>query len=441
MIKRYNEFILERLNGSDSLLEIIRYLTNTKNDKIAALLTYTAHIYDDDNDINWISLAKEANMIRFIPKNRRSDKYHDNLKVISDMEDTKATSVRIGRAIKQITDVITKKHLTFEYKGPATIENLHSPVVSFDFEGNKNILYLSHPNYKLNMSDTKCIIRHNRIKYNILPTNFMTSLDKVFLNFSNYTQTNNDFDKVKSDFPESTWSEKIITPIEIELSIKNNITITPSDIEKFTNEFISLVKSSRSDENSVLDIVSGDDISYWYDLENYQGPMGKLGSSCMSGSEAAENFLDLYTVNTKNISLLVLKNKNNKLVGRALLWNLDDGRVFMDRIYTANDSDDNIFVNYAIEKEYIYRNTPAGGFKYFQKGIELDPGTLKVTLDDFDFDNYPYVDTLKYLNLSMEKSNSCRGLRGFLSNNKIDTWRTLCDTDGRWNEYDPDDDY
>jgi hypothetical protein len=432
MIKRYNEFILERLNGSDSLLEIIRYLTNTKNDKIAALLTYTAHIYDDDNDINWISLAKEANMIRFIPKNRRSDKYHDNLKVISDMEDTKATSVRIGRAIKQITDVITKKHLTFEYKGPATIENLHSPVVSFDFEGNKNILYLSHPNYKLNMSDTKCIIRHNRIKYNILPTNFMTSLDKVVLNFSNYTQTNNDFDKVKSDFPESTWSEKIITPIEIELSIKNNITITPSDIEKFTNEFISLVKSSRSDENSVLDIVSGDDISYWYDLENYQGAMGKLGSSCMSGSEAARNYLEIYTKNPDKVSLLILKNKDNKLIGRALLWKTDDGGIFMDRIYTSCDSDDNIFINYAINNGYVYRNISAGNCKYFVGGKELDNYRMSVTLKNHDFEYYPYLDTLNLL---------CYD--GALRNYRQDVNITLTNTEGRWAEYDDgyDDEY
>jgi hypothetical protein len=447
MIKKYNDFILESLNMTDSLFEVLNYLWQVKSDKVAELIMYCRTIYKDDNDINFIELSKEFNMISFLPKNRRVDDYDSNM--IND----KKTPVRIGRAITQIINTLKTKNFNLDYKQDLPLRVYGGgPRRSVSFIFNSDPIFYN--NRSNSLPKTQSIV-----KLRIGDKETETTLQSLTVYGNSANQVNFFIGSLSKEIQENEFLEEIDKNSEkdiygyrhvkmhIDISIRNNIDITQSDIEKFTNEFISAVKMSRADADSIIEVVKGTDIAYWYNSENYQSTIGKLGSSCMSGSEAAENFLDLYTVNTKNISLLVLKNKNNKLVGRALLWNLDDGRIFMDRIYTANDSDDNIFVNYAIEKEYIYRNTPAGGFKYFQKGIEIDPGTLKVTLDDFDFDNYPYVDTLKYLNLScsfitkkrsknMEKSNS-----GFLSNNKIDTWRTLCDTDGRWSEYDPDDDY
>jgi hypothetical protein len=426
MIKKYNDFILESLNMTDSLFEVLNYLWKVKSDKVAELIMYCRAIYSDDNDINFIELAKEFNMISFLPKNRRVDDYDTNM--ISD----KKTPVRIGRAINQIINTLKTKNFNIDYKNDLVVrvygESRRS--VSFTFDSDP-IFYNNRSN---TLPKTQSIV-----KLKIGDKEIETTLQSLTMYGSGAAQVN--FFISKGTTQEIEFLEELDkkskkdvygyrhVEMNIDISIRNNINITPSDIEKFTNEFISAVKMSRADADSKIEIVKGNDIAYWYNSENYQSTMGKLGSSCMSTLEAAENYLDLYTVNTKNISLLILKNKNNKLVGRALLWNLDDGKIFMDRIYTANDSDDNIFVNYAIEKEYIYRNTPAGGFKYFQKGIEIDPGTLKVTLDDYDFDNYPYVDTIKYLNSG-----------GVIRNKSEHKWRTLTDTDGKWQEYDPDDD-
>lgn len=420
MIKKYSDFINESLLMTDGFLEILNYLSNTKGDRVASILMYCRGLYEDDNDINFVGLNKEFNMISFLPKNRRIDDHNANI------NSDKKTPVRVGRAVGQILTQI-KKSLCLDFKGEEVEVRMYgtkrlsanffinsSPVL---YTRSSRFLPASESVLKLKIGDKELVTKVSAMG---------TYSDKV-LQVQFIIEDGEFIKEINKTSKDCGWRNKIAN-MNIELSVKNDFTVTPSDIEKFTNEFISAVKMTRADVDSKIEVVKGNDISFWYNSENYQSTMGKLGGSCMSNSEAAENYLDIYTTNTNKVSLLILKNKENKLVGRALLWKLDDGRLFMDRIYTASDSDDNIFVNYAIENEYIYRNTPAGGYIYLHKGKEIDPGTLTVKLDDYDFDNYPYLDTLRFLSSE-----------GVLSNINSNTWRTLVDTDGRWNEYDEDD--
>jgi hypothetical protein len=61
------------------------------------------------------------------------------------------------------------------------------------------------------------------------------------------------------------------------------------------------------------------------------------------------NFMKLYADNPDKISMVVLLH-DNKLAGRALIWKLDDGSTYLDRIYYQFDSDINLIYEWVTEK-------------------------------------------------------------------------------------------
>jgi len=127
-----------------------------------------------------------------------------------------------------------------------------------------------------------------------------------------------------------------------------------------------------------LKVVKGDDILKAYHCENYDE--GETMGSCMR-YDYAQAYLEIYTDNPNQVQCLVLFNPdNNKVRGRALIWTLDDGTKFMDRVYTINKQYEVEFNNYAQ-----------------QNNLETGTPSDDVTLDkDGEYDNYPYMDTFEY---------------------------------------------
>jgi len=117
------------------------------------------------------------------------------------------------------------------------------------------------------------------------------------------------------------------------------LTFTDKDYEDFVNLYKSL---SDKNENR-FEIVRGKSIKKYYleDIYAY-GEKGQLGNSCMKYNSCQE-YLNFYSKNKKSCNLLVYLNPNGELLGRALVWKLKkspcDAKYFMDRIYTASDSD------------------------------------------------------------------------------------------------------
>jgi len=167
-----------------------------------------------------------------------------------------------------------------------------------------------------------------------------------------------------------------------------------------------------------------------------------LGNSCMSVVDY--DYFDIYCDNDDVCSLVILygeegemkdgKFKGEKIRGRALLWKTDQGDMFMDRIYYNNDSDVNLFKQYAERNGWwCKKNQNSESNFYAVKGSESKSPTYIVTLKHVNQDKYPYVDTLTYLNPKTGK----------LSNKKspIDAKFELDDTDGEYSRvYDEDDD-
>jgi len=184
---------------------------------------------------------------------------------------------------------------------------------------------------------------------------------------------------------------------------------TRNDIESFVNMF--KAEREKNVNYARFEVVTGEDIRFWYDHQNYsrfahqETPLGK---SCMRYTESGK-FLGMYTSNTDVFSMLILKDDAGKLKGRAILWNLEvpSKRIFMDRIYTVNDFDIEIFKNYAKEQGWLYRTEQRYG--WFNK--IADPTTnsvyeyrdmlLQVTLNkhpERHYEYYPYLDSLSIYN-------------------------------------------
>jgi hypothetical protein len=175
------------------------------------------------------------------------------------------------------------------------------------------------------------------------------------------------------------------------------ITFSNKELEDFVNEYKSKI-DLYGGIFSKFDIVSGDDIAYWYNQDNYAKKNGTLGSSCMSN--VSSDFFEIYTKNPEVCSLLILKDKmdDTKIVGRALLWNLNNGKIFLDRIYTNNDSDVALFREYSKANKWYYKkHNDSSNSEYVinSDGEEISL-TIEVFLKKSSYNYYPYVDTLKY---------------------------------------------
>lgn len=205
---------------------------------------------------------------------------------------------------------------------------------------------------------------------------------------------------------------------------KAGIQTTDRDIEIFVNDFKSELKIVKGGGFENIVVVTGDDIKFGYDGDNYDsGEGGSLLGSCMRYKKC-QNYLELYTRNPNQVSLIILKNKD-RVKGRALLWTDTQGRKFMDRAYTIADSDELLFVKFAEKNGYLYKEQQDNS-EYTNiigtAGVALEDGKITVLLENHgDFSYYPYLDTLKYYS----------PYEGLISNDEnIDYTCKLEDTDG-----------
>lgn len=201
-----------------------------------------------------------------------------------------------------------------------------------------------------------------------------------------------------------------------------NIEIKEKEIEGFVNSY-KMIIDKLNDRFSYFEVVKGDDIAHWYHYEHYYEGKGTIGNSCMSN--VPSEWFDIYTSNPDQVNLVILKSQmdDTKITGRALLWTLPDGKKFMDRIYTINDSDVNLFRDYAKENGWYYKFHNSSTDLALAVGPDdkkVDLGTISITLDKKYYDNFPYLDTLKYFTSGS----------GLLSNRSNNDSYTLEDTEG-----------
>ena len=170
------------------------------------------------------------------------------------------------------------------------------------------------------------------------------------------------------------WVKRLLTEV-------HKASVPDSKIEEFVNIYKSIVDGG---DLGNFELVSGEDIRKWYLSSNYEIVRGQLGNSCMRYTDC-QTYFDIYVKNPEVCQLLILKSDDNKdkIKGRALVWKLTDGTYYMDRIYTINDSDRLLFLDYARLKkiQYSYDSNKIG------ENIEVQLGNHGY------YNKYPYMDT------------------------------------------------
>lgn len=149
-------------------------------------------------------------------------------------------------------------------------------------------------------------------------------------------------------------------------------------------------------DSGVIHIVSGPDIAKWYRGDTYAPGDTSLQNSCMRHDHCASYF-GLYTDNPDRCRMAIMLDADERLIGRALIWQTDNSETYLDRIYGQDDVVQ-AFKAYAMEQGWYSRYTQT----YDNKNMIVTPEgamiykTMRVSLDTAH-GSYPYVDTFTYL--------------------------------------------
>lgn len=182
--------------------------------------------------------------------------------------------------------------------------------------------------------------------------------------------------------------------------------LSSSEVENFVNDF----KASSISKSEKIDIVSGEDIRYWYDSNNYMEKRGTLGSSCMGSKDG--NFFNIYAENPDTCRLVIMT-VGGKLVSRALLWKLNsiDGKdendddvinknnrpeYFLDRIYSIEDYQSEKMRKFALEKGWAIRKYNSYGHRqiFWKNTNDTYSVSMSVKVKKSNYgDTFPYMDT------------------------------------------------
>jgi hypothetical protein len=180
-----------------------------------------------------------------------------------------------------------------------------------------------------------------------------------------------------------------------------------SDLDCFNN-----IYKSHFNTELEFELLDRHYIKDVYEMERKSGG-SSLNSSCMNGDS---EYLDIYQA-CKSLSILILRDKEGLLCGRALVWNADD-LILIDRIYVSDDYMFQMFFDYAQKKQMVRKYEQS----YANKATWLKPNGEKFTKyfnieTDTDFEAYPYIDTFSY------------GGDGFLTNTNVSKYE-YDNTDG-----------
>lgn len=197
------------------------------------------------------------------------------------------------------------------------------------------------------------------------------------------------FDKV-DDYWNSSQRYSVKAGTFIKKLFKN---ISDKEVEKFA----SMYKSIQLSPEFKFKVVEGNDILKYYLYDTYSENSSSLGASCMKHNNCQE-FLFLYRDNPEIIKMLVMLDREGRLLGRTLLWM---GDKIMDRIYTVNDDEYTYhFKKWADDNDFLYKKEQRwNNTLYFESKGKPIFKEMSVKLKNHSYSRYPYLDTFKFYNV------------------------------------------
>lgn len=186
---------------------------------------------------------------------------------------------------------------------------------------------------------------------------------------------------------------KFIVKISDELKINTNDKKEATFIENYVDQYKSWYKTISSLKFKML---KGEQILKGYDYSSQANNHGMLRGSCMNDKF---HLLDLYVDNEEKVELLVLVDEEDKIYGRAFIWNIDNQPfIFMDRVYGVDNYVTHIFNDYARSVKMAYReqNQTTNFEMYLPNGESTtsERSPLMVRLYSKHLKFMPYMDSL-----------------------------------------------
>ena len=391
------DHLVEKLKYSFILKDLITQLIHFYNDKIARILDSKeiTSLYPDSEDINDLDIVRDE--IVFLPLNRRPT--------------GKSQPIKPGKLAKKLVSQIVPEFKKRKVRGQILLNDpsgdlpgrmlslnendkcTHSLLLEESFFSDEELKFLKSS--AILPFDIRLSYRKSRIpilkeiidyKLQILNTFYDITLDdKKYLKFEfNYP-------KKMARETGNLFTSFISYPFDMELEI---IPVSDRDIELFATRITAITKQN-------LDIiqVSGEKIRFYYNKYNSMKVYGRHTVwSCMAEPEKGV-YLDLYCKNPNQVKLLVMVNDESKLLARALLWKINKhssgAEWLMDIIYSSHPIQKEMFVKYASEKGYLHLI----GSYYYKGNQKTSDYKIAAKLDKVDFNTYPFVDTLQYLDL------------------------------------------
>jgi hypothetical protein len=188
-----------------------------------------------------------------------------------------------------------------------------------------------------------------------------------------------------------------------------NVNYTEPEVADFAQKYKAAWESFRSGFMK-FDVVEGSKIAFWYKSSNYYRNTGTIGNSCMK--EKDSDYFKIYSENPEVCKMVILyddfgsvtngKYTSSRIVGRAILWTLKDGRIFMDRIYGTEDAVIDKFKNFASSQGWFYKKYQDRSTDTYITGPDGRNVTqkLRVQAKKCTFLKYPYMDTLCFVDRS-----------------------------------------
>lgn len=394
--------LFETLESSRSFLDVLHEMRSWFNDKIANILLFSSfrHDYSDFEDINRVDY--QGKKVLFLPKTRRPDGKMQEIKpgrlaqhILSkclpkfDYIQTEA-EFRInnntwGDASQRTSHLLIVPARIFTQEQLKLFNEDAKFIVPFDL--NLSLSYRKTFSFKSENKHLKLRIEKVSV-FSFLKTSFRKPFGEEVEGLVFYFNIKGGEGITTKNWVDDLTGERNIrlnlTPLKMRIL---PVIVSGREIEQFATRFESL-----RNEDWKLEKVSGEEIKFWYDSRNSVKVDGSnLVKSCMSDHWKAD-FLSIYTQNSA-VKLLVLKNDEGKLLARALLWKLtessENAEWFMDRVYYAHPSQEEVFFKWAIENRVLYYKNGLN----LRMNKKVDICSMMIQLEKWDYNAYPYLDT------------------------------------------------
>jgi hypothetical protein len=313
-----------------------------------------------DNDVDYVEIAVDnPSKIGFLTKAR-----FDRINV------TTPYLLEVGAKISLTKECFCSESTYWSGRSSVVENEFIVSKIEFREDGKLKFLYVKDPSW---------IIHEDQIDGYSIETNMIDLCDP--------------WDKeLRQKFAYMTTPSRFLKKFDIECVDK--------ELEEFNKLFMKDDICLRI-EGLHFELVSGSKIKDGYLEDNYYNENGSLGSSCMRYS-STQSYIQTYADYPEKIQLLTLVTNDNKIRGRAVVWNClhNEGEItFMDRIYTDNSNFEAYFISYAQKNKWWYKEEQSrSNWENFMSpdNAYLDPVKtkgMKILLPYAYDKEFPYTDT------------------------------------------------